>query len=80
TDYEYAEFSHFFNFHKANINKEFKKMQIDFECAYQYKHRLYCDKKTDAGNVREVTAEDILRMEKYASEMQDVKFYKAIAK
>jgi hypothetical protein len=55
-------------------------MQIDFECAYQYKHRLYCDKKTDAGNVREVTAEDILRMEKYASEMQDVKFYKAIAK
>jgi len=36
TDYEYADLSEFYAFHKCNFRKEFKQMKADFKKAYQF--------------------------------------------
>ena len=76
TDYEFAELSEFYNFHKRNIRKEFKQMKKDFMMAYQYKHHLYSD--TPSEHARTITGDEIFKIFKYASEMQDVSFYKSL--
>jgi hypothetical protein len=78
TDYEYAELSQLYGFHKKNINREFKKMKADFQKAYQYKHNLYSSKERATDARKEITGEDMMRMFKYASEMDDVLFQKTI--
>jgi hypothetical protein len=78
TDYEFAELSQLYDFHKKNINREFKKMKADFQRAYQYKHNLYSSKEPSIDTGRKVTGEDMMRMFKYASEMDDVQYRKAI--
>jgi hypothetical protein len=76
TDYEFAELSEFYEFHKRNIKKEFHKMVDDFLMAYQYKHKLYSSTKIE--NAREITFEEIMKIQMYANEIQDVSFYKAL--
>jgi hypothetical protein len=76
-DYEFIELSQLFDFHKKNINNEFEKVRTDFQRGYQYKHKLYSSSKT--ANEAKVTKEDVMRILRYASEMKDVEFYKAIA-
>ena len=76
TDYEYAELSEFYDFHKRNYRKEFKQMKTDFKKAYQYKHNLYSD--TPSQDAREITGDEMFKIFKYASEMQDVSFYKSL--
>jgi hypothetical protein len=76
TEYEFAEVSQLYDFHKHNINKEFEKTINSFQQAYQYRHRLYASDKTEDG--REMTGEEIMRILKYASDMDDVQFYKEI--
>ena len=78
TDYEYAELSEFYDFHKRNYRKEFRQMTIDFKKAYQYKHNLYSAAPSE--DARALTGEEMLKIFKYASEMQDVSFYKALTK
>jgi len=78
TDYEFAELSEYYDFHKRNYRKEFKQMETDFIKAYQYKHNLYSD--TPSEDARALTDEEMLKIFKYASEMQDVSFYKALTK
>ena len=76
TDYEFAELSEFYAFHKQNIRKEFKQMKKYFQMSYQYKHHLYSD--TPSGNARPITGDEMFKIFKYASEMQDVSFYKSL--
>jgi hypothetical protein len=78
SDYEFAELSQFYEFHKRNINREFKKMKADFQRAYQYKHNLYATKEPSTDTGKKATGEDMMRMFKYASEMDDVQFQKTI--
>jgi len=79
TDYEFVELSNFYNFHKRNMRKEFKQMKIDFQMAYQLKHRLVSDDRIpDEEKERYLTPEQILKLIRYANEMQDVSFYKAL--
>ena len=76
TDYEFAELSMFYEFHKRNINKEFKKMREDFQKSYQYKHKLYSC--TEVGDAKVLSEDEIKTILKYANEMEDVSFYRAI--
>jgi len=76
TDYEFAELSVLYDFHKRNIQKEFKQFTKDFQSAYQYKHNLFSSEKIEGG--RKTTAEEIIKIQKFASEMQDVVFYKQL--
>jgi hypothetical protein len=76
TEYEFAEVSQLYDFHKRNINKEFKKMRDSFQQAYQYRHNLYSSDKIEGG--KKITREEIKTILKYASEMDEVKFYRAI--
>jgi hypothetical protein len=77
TEYEFAEVSLLYEFHKKNIMKEFKKTLKSFQQAYQYKHRLYTSNpEKDSSKV--LSGEEISRLVKYASEMEDVHFQRAI--
>ena len=76
TDYEYADLSEFYAFHKRNFRKEFKQMKADFQKAYQYKHNLYSAVPSE--DARVITGDEMFKIFKYASEMQDVSFYKSL--
>ena len=76
TDYEYAEISQFYEFHRKNINKEFKIMISTFQQAYQCKHDLYSFTKIE--HPKELTVAEIIKIRQLASTMEDVTFYKAI--
>jgi len=80
TDYEFAELSELYNFHKRNMRKEFKEMKKNFQMAYQYKHRLYSKTKSEKLSEREVlSGEELLKILKYAADMQSVSFYKSLS-
>jgi len=76
TDYEFVEFSCFFEFHKSNAKKEFTRMRKDFQSAYQFKHNLYLREKVE--NPTYLTKEEIEKLTKFADAMEDVQFFKMI--
>ncbi|MDR0829235.1 MAG: hypothetical protein LBN95_03875 [Prevotellaceae bacterium] len=78
TDYEFAEFSELLYWHKINMKKEFNQFVIDFRKAYQYKHNLYCSDKIPEDREQKLSLGEIERIIKISSEMQDVKYLKAI--
>lgn len=80
TDYEYAELSQLYAFHKRNMNREFEKMKTDFQKAYQYKYNLYASKRASSDTGKEISGDEMMRIFKYAAEMDDVHFLKAIEK
>ncbi|GAP73062.1 hypothetical protein SAMD00024442_6_11 [Candidatus Symbiothrix dinenymphae] len=79
TNLEYSEMMQFYDFHKKNFEKERKKMLIEFEQAYQYKHDLYAtDNEDGKKSERKQSEEEIMRIIRLVQSLEDVTYHKQL--
>lgn len=74
TAYEFAELSNLYEWHKAQLNKEMKRMIDDFTEAYIIKHKITsdnCDDNSDDED-RPLTKEDLERISRITKLMYQV--------
>lgn len=69
--YEFAELSNLYQWHKAQINKEIKRVVEEFTEAYILKHHIMSDKKSD-DDESPLTKEDLERISRVMKLMNNV--------
>lgn len=71
TAYEFAELSNLYQWHKAQLNKEIKRVVEEFTDAYILKHQITSDKESD-DDESPLTKEDLERISRVMKLMNNV--------